>query len=125
MRPDEVKFNRLQVWARVMNLPYNLRDDAWAVPIAKQIDNQVRTASFDHVGGYLQARVTIDVDKPLRRWIMIDSARRNKISCRILSMNKFLTFVYPVAVWGTLISFVLPRAQGMRMVTCLLSKPSG
>ena len=79
VRPDEVKFNRLQVWARVMNLPYNLRDDAWAVPIAKQIDNQVRTASFDHVGGYLRARVTIDVDKPLRRWIMIDSARRKTV----------------------------------------------
>ena len=26
MRPDEVKFDKLQVWARVVNLPYNLLD---------------------------------------------------------------------------------------------------
>lgn len=84
MRPDEVKFNWLQVWARVMNLPYNLRDDAWSIPIAKQIDENVQMASFDHMGGYLRARVTIDVDKPLRRWILIDSARRKTVDRSVL-----------------------------------------
>lgn len=38
MRPDEVSFDRLQLWARIMDLPYNLRDDAWGKVIAAQID---------------------------------------------------------------------------------------
>lgn len=79
MRPDELKFDRLQVWARILNLPYNLRDDAWALTIARQLDKNVQIANFDHIGGYLRARVTIEVDKPLRRWILIDSARRKKV----------------------------------------------
>lgn len=28
MRPNEASFDQLQLWARIMNLPYNLRDDA-------------------------------------------------------------------------------------------------
>lgn len=78
MRPDEVRFDRLQLWARVINLPYNLRDDSWGKEIAKQIDMKASSVQFDHTGGYLRARVTIDVSKPLRRWILIDSARRQK-----------------------------------------------
>ena len=47
MRPDEVKFDRLLVWARVLNLPYYLRDDAWSLPIARMIDKEVQIAKFD------------------------------------------------------------------------------
>ncbi|KAE8768582.1 hypothetical protein D1007_59928 [Hordeum vulgare] len=35
---DAVKFDRLQVRARVVNLPYNLRDEGWCIPIVKQMD---------------------------------------------------------------------------------------
>jgi hypothetical protein len=37
MQPSELKFDKLQVWARVMNLPFNLRDDLWTKAIARQI----------------------------------------------------------------------------------------
>lgn len=79
MRPDEVKFDKLQVWARVVNLPYNLRDEAWWKPIAQQIDKNALSVKFDHNGGFLRARISIDVAKPIRRWILIDSARRKKV----------------------------------------------
>ena len=78
MRPDEVQFDHLQIWARVMDLPYNLRDEAWWMPIAKQMDKHAQFVKFDHNDGYLRARISIEVDKPLRRWILIDSARRKK-----------------------------------------------
>ena len=79
MRPDEVSFDRLQVWARVLNLPYNLGDEAWSLPIARMIDKEVQIAKLDHNGGYLRARFSVDVNKPLRRWVLIDSARRKKV----------------------------------------------
>ena len=76
MCPSELKFDKLKVWARVANLPFNLQDDAWCKAIAKQIDKEASSIHFDHGGGYLRARVTLDVAKPLRRWILINSARR-------------------------------------------------
>lgn len=59
-----------------MNLPFNLRDEAWSKAIAKRIDKEATSIHFDHGGGYLRARVNLDVAKPLRRWILIESARR-------------------------------------------------
>ncbi|KAE8801707.1 Alanyl-tRNA synthetase [Hordeum vulgare] len=60
MRPDEVKFDRPSLWARVPNLPYNLRNDAWGKLIAQQTDKGVTAVQFDHVGGFLRARVSIE-----------------------------------------------------------------
>lgn len=54
MRPDEV-FERFNLWDRVPNLPYNLRDDAWVKLITQQIDKEATSVQFDHVGGYLIA----------------------------------------------------------------------
>ncbi|KAM0872458.1 hypothetical protein ACQ4PT_038703 [Festuca glaucescens] len=79
MQPSELKFDRLQMWARVLNLPFNLGDKKWWLPIAHQIDKLTKEVYFDHVGGYLRVRVTVDVAKPLRRCILIDSARRQKV----------------------------------------------
>ena len=76
MKPSELKFDRLTMWARIMNLPFNLRDKKWWLPLARQIDARASVAQFDHVGGYLRVRVTVEVTNPLRRWILIDSARR-------------------------------------------------
>lgn len=75
MRPSELKFDKLQLWARVLNLPFNLRAEPWSTAIAHQIDKQASSVQFDHTVGYLRARVTVDVDKPLRRWILIESKR--------------------------------------------------
>lgn len=65
MRPSELRLDRLQLWARVVNLPFNLQDDKLSEEIAKQIDKQATCVLFDHVNGYLRARVTVDVSKPL------------------------------------------------------------
>ena len=57
MRPDEVQFDRLHLWARVPNLPYNLRDDSWGKLIAQQIDKEATSIHFDH-DGYKRAHPT-------------------------------------------------------------------
>lgn len=78
MRPDELKFDRLQLWARIINLPFHMRNDTWGLSIARQIDKEASMVQFDHMGGFLRARVNVEVAKPLRRWILIESARRKK-----------------------------------------------
>ncbi|KAM0841704.1 hypothetical protein ACQ4PT_058843 [Festuca glaucescens] len=76
MKPSELRFDRLSLWARVPNLPFNLREKKWWLPIARKIDEQVKIAQFDHAGGFLRARVTVNIADPLMRWVLIDSTRR-------------------------------------------------
>jgi hypothetical protein len=40
MKPSELRFDKLQLWARVVNLPFNLREKKWWKVIAGQIDKQ-------------------------------------------------------------------------------------
>ncbi|KAM0917005.1 hypothetical protein ACQ4PT_009833 [Festuca glaucescens] len=47
--------------------------------LAGKIDKKVKEVQFDHVGGFLRARVTIDIANPLRRWVLIDSAKRKSV----------------------------------------------
>jgi hypothetical protein len=96
MKPSELKFDRLSLWARVINLPFNLRDKKWWLPIAQQIDKHAKEVHFDHVGGFLRARVTMDVASPLRQWVLIESARRGVWISMIYNMNKPLTSVWSV-----------------------------
>jgi hypothetical protein len=77
MRPSELKFDKLQLWARVFNLPFNvMRNETWGKAIAKKLDKDASLVQVDPVGGYLRARITIDVNKPLRRGMLIESAKR-------------------------------------------------
>jgi hypothetical protein len=58
MRPSELKFDKLQLWARVINLPFNLRTGPWGKAIAKQIDKAATSVQIDPTRGYLRARIT-------------------------------------------------------------------
>lgn len=49
MRPSELKFDRLQLWARVPNLPFNMQNTVRGLEVAKQIDKQVTSVQFDPV----------------------------------------------------------------------------
>jgi hypothetical protein len=35
MKPSQLKFDRLSIWVRVLNLPFNLREKKWWLPIAQ------------------------------------------------------------------------------------------
>jgi hypothetical protein len=76
MQPSELKFDKLQVWARVLNLRFNLRNPAWGKAITKELDKNALLFVFDPVGGYLRTRITVDVSKALRRGLLIDSVAR-------------------------------------------------
>uniref|UniRef100_A0ACD5U3J6 Uncharacterized protein n=1 Tax=Avena sativa TaxID=4498 RepID=A0ACD5U3J6_AVESA len=76
MRPTELKFDKLQLWDRVINLPFNLMNENWGKAIARQLDKNATSVQIDPVGGYLRARITVDVNKPLRRGMLIESAKR-------------------------------------------------
>ncbi|KAM0841755.1 hypothetical protein ACQ4PT_058803 [Festuca glaucescens] len=77
-RPSELRFDRMPIWIRVMNLPFNLNDD-WGKEIAEMVGDFISLDTSNAnlvIGKYLRARVAIDVNEPLQRWIEIDSTAR-------------------------------------------------
>ncbi|KAM0856530.1 hypothetical protein ACQ4PT_049044 [Festuca glaucescens] len=77
-RPSELRFDRLPIWVWVMNLPFNLHDN-WGEKIARGLGESIKIDTTNKMlvsGKYLRARVSIDVNKPLQRWIAIDSSLR-------------------------------------------------
>lgn len=54
MKPSGFQFNKLQLWARVPNLPFNLRNEKRGQAMEKQIDANAQSVQFDPHGGFLE-----------------------------------------------------------------------
>lgn len=100
MQSSELNFDKLPVWVRVVNLPYNLRNDKRGLAIAQQIDKHASIVQIDPVGGFLRARVTIDVLKPLRRWIVIESTKKDKVDCYDIEYEQIPHFYFSCSRLG-------------------------
>ncbi|KAM0861881.1 hypothetical protein ACQ4PT_045598 [Festuca glaucescens] len=96
MKPLELNFDKLLIWARVMNL----REKKWWLSIARHIDKREKEVQFDHAGGFLRARVTVDVANPLRRWVQIDSARRKSMDLYEIQYEQVLHFYFSCGQLG-------------------------
>jgi hypothetical protein len=82
-RPQDMIFNRLKVWARIINLPFGYMNKKWGSAIAGHLcaEGSVAVVDCDATGrcwgNYLRARVEVDTDKPLLRGVTVFSQRRN------------------------------------------------
>lgn len=50
MRPSKLQFDKLQLWARVINLPFHLRNETQGEAIAKQIYTKASSIQLDPMG---------------------------------------------------------------------------
>ena len=82
IKPDDVIFNELPVWARVMNLGYELMNSERGVPLASRL-GRVEKADVDENGrawgSFLRVRVTINASEPVMRCVSVHSRKRNQI----------------------------------------------
>ncbi|KAE8770839.1 hypothetical protein D1007_57331 [Hordeum vulgare] len=81
-RPFDLNFEMMQIWARVINLPFNLRCPPWTKRIAKLVGKVIRVdvdAKGFAFGEALRARVWINVNEPLMRWVRLESAKTKEV----------------------------------------------
>jgi hypothetical protein len=83
LKPRDMVFNRLKIWARIINLPFGYMNQKSGTVIAGSIglEGTVPCVDCDATGrsrgSYMRVRVEVDVDKPLRRGVSVFSQRRN------------------------------------------------
>jgi hypothetical protein len=83
LKPRDMTFRSLKIWARIINLPFGYMHKRWGAKIAESlcIEGSVPVVDCDSTGrcwgSYMRVRVEVDVDKPLMRGVTIFSQRRN------------------------------------------------
>ena len=80
-RPSELHFDKLLIWIRVLDLPYNKLNPEWGEKIAKRVGDFVKLdKNKDGLisAQYIRARVFIKVNEPIMRWVGLDSKRLEK-----------------------------------------------
>jgi hypothetical protein len=116
VQPEDIVFDKLMVWARLMNLGYELMNDVRGSTLAS------RLGEVDHVevdengrawGSYLRARVNIDPTQPNMRYASAYSKKEIQLFTTRLCMKSFLCSVSHV---GSLVT-LLWCAQGRQTET--------
>jgi hypothetical protein len=77
-RPSEMKFDKLLIWVRIIDLPYNKLNEVWGEKIASKVGEFIKLDI--NKGGlvsaqYLRARVCIKVKEPIMRWVGLESKK--------------------------------------------------
>jgi hypothetical protein len=82
-KPDEMTFNKLKLWVRILNLPFGYMHKRSGSVIASSIGGQgsVPVVDCDATGrcwgSYMRVWVEIDINKPLQRGVTVFSQRHN------------------------------------------------
>ncbi|KAK1618364.1 hypothetical protein QYE76_023881 [Lolium multiflorum] len=100
-RPSELKFDRLLLWVRVVDLPRNMINTKWGTQIASDIGVEVvKIDTSNSFSGFLRARVFVDVKEPLRRWIFLDSTLREAEDWYELQYEQLPYFCFSCGLLG-------------------------
>lgn len=85
------------MWARVVNLPFNLLRLPWVEKIAylvgdvRKVDADAKGCAW---GEFLRVRVWVNVAEPLRRWLKINSVRRKVEELYDIQYENLLYFCF-------------------------------
>ncbi|KAK3129161.1 hypothetical protein QOZ80_6BG0472640 [Eleusine coracana subsp. coracana] len=78
LKASDVIFTRMEMWVRILNLPFGWMNDKRGARVAGLIGDLVKMDVDAHgkaSGPYLRARVAVEINKPLRRGVMLQSAQ--------------------------------------------------
>lgn len=78
LRPSEIKFDRMDIWIRILNLPLgwmNRHRGERAMNLVGEVKKMDVDKDGKASGSYLRARVAIDVVKPLRRGVLLKTKK--------------------------------------------------
>lgn len=85
-KPSSVKFQNLNIWARVYDLPTGFRTKNIARQIGEKIGEVLKVDLGDETSGwrdYLRIRVKLDITKPLTRIVYVSVGDKRRLPFRV------------------------------------------
>lgn len=74
LKPSEIRFDRMDIWVRILNLPLGWMNEHRGTRVMKLL-GEVKKMDVDEVGkasgAFLRARVSIELDKPIKRGVLL------------------------------------------------------
>ena len=78
LKPSEIRFDRMDIWVRILNLPLGWMNQHRGIR-AMSLLGEVRRMDVDEdgkaSGAFLRARVAIDINKPIKRGVLLRMSR--------------------------------------------------
>jgi hypothetical protein len=78
LKPSEIRFDSMDMWARILNLPLgwmNQHRGSRAMRLLGEVKQMDVDADGKASGAFLRARITMSLDKPLKRGVLLRMAR--------------------------------------------------
>lgn len=78
LKPSDVNFDKMEIWVRILNIPFGWMNSKRGSRAAGLVGKLIKLdigANGKASGPYLRARVAIEIDKPLRRGILLQAER--------------------------------------------------
>lgn len=78
LKPSEVRFDRMEIWARILNLPLgwmNQHRGIRAMGLLGEVKRMDVDADGKASGAFLRARIFIALDKPIKRGVLLRMAK--------------------------------------------------
>jgi hypothetical protein len=103
MRPHEVGFDRLPIWIRCHDLPFNWLNSIRAEFVASQVGKFIKldlSGTSRGWGQSMRAKIWLNVNKPLRRVISFNSLKRGKIDTYEVQYERLPYFCFGCGLLG-------------------------
>jgi hypothetical protein len=103
VQPQDVVFDRLAIWAKILTLPNRLMNSQRGVEIAKPI-GLVKKVVSDALGrcwgGYMRVRVEIKVHEPLVRYVIVFSSKLQSTDMYQVQYEKLPYYCFSCGLLG-------------------------
>ncbi|CAN6232539.1 unnamed protein product [Urochloa humidicola] len=103
LKPSDVSFARMDLWVHILNLPFGWMNAKRATRAAELIGEVVKIdadADGKISGAYARVRVAIEVDKPLRRGVLLKTDRSKPPEWYEIQYEKLPFYCYSCGLMG-------------------------
>lgn len=103
LKQSEIKFDRMEIWVRILNLPLgwmNQYRGEWAMSLVGTVMNMDMDKDGKASGSFLQARVAIEVAKPLRRGELLKTMNEGNLEWIDIQYEKLPFFCLACGIMG-------------------------
>ncbi|CAN6287729.1 unnamed protein product [Urochloa humidicola] len=103
LKPSDVSFARMEMWVHIINLPFGWMNVKRATRAAELIGEVIKVdagADGKISGAYARVRVAIEIDKPLRRGVLLKTDRSKPPEWYDIQYEKLPFYCYSCGLMG-------------------------